>query len=73
MAEHAYVKYINDGGLSQMSSEGAMFKQTITMDGFNITKSVIGPVEESDIEAWRRANSGGGSDPNGEADEKADE
>jgi len=43
-----------------------MFKQTITMDGMDIVKSAIGPVEESDIEVWRRANGGSpglGEDP----------
>jgi len=66
MAEHTYVKYINHDGLSQASPEGALFKQTIMMDGMDIIKSAIGPVEESDIEAWRRAN-GGGTDPNGKS------
>jgi len=72
MAEHTYVKYINHDGLSQASPEGAMFKETITMDGMSVIESRISAIEESDIEAWRRAK-GGGTGAGGEIDGKAEE
>ena len=45
MARHTYVKYISPEGISQASPEGAMVKETITMDGLDVVKSVIGPVD----------------------------
>ena len=41
---HTYVKYINADGLSQAGPEGALFKDTITMEGSRVVKSVITPV-----------------------------
>lgn len=48
MAEHTYVKYIDANGMSQASPEGAVFKDTITMDGLKIVRSVITPVTDGD-------------------------
>lgn len=48
MAERTYVKYITIEGISQASPEGAAFKDTITMDGLNIVKSVISPITDED-------------------------
>ncbi|RNJ74848.1 MAG: hypothetical protein EB833_00050 [Thaumarchaeota archaeon S13] len=72
MAKHTYTKYIGPEGMSQASPEGALFKETITMDGLDVVKSVMGPVEESDLEAWRRKN-GHSPDPDEEPGRKADE
>lgn len=48
MARHTYVKYINADGMSQVSPEGAIFKDTITMDGMTVVKSVITAVTGED-------------------------
>jgi len=48
LARHTYVKYITLDGISQATPEGAAFKDTITLDGVDVVKSVIAPVTDED-------------------------
>ncbi|MDD9813969.1 MAG: hypothetical protein OXU37_06890 [Thaumarchaeota archaeon] len=62
MARHTYVKYINADGMSQAGPEGAIIKETITMDGLDVVKSVMEAVPPEERLAARDAGSNGKED-----------
>lgn len=50
--EYTYVKYISPDGFSLHTPEGAAMKDTITMRGLDVVRSVITPVTDEDRKAF---------------------